>query len=75
MKKWYLAILGGAYIASSLLGVSIAYIIKGKFNFGVFLWSLIGSLILIIINVAMVFLKRYASHYYGSKNTKEYDSL
>lgn len=58
MQKWYLAILSAVYIVGSLLGVFIAYIIKGKFNYYVFLGSLAGALILIIINIVIVFLKK-----------------
>lgn len=58
MQKWYLALMGGAYIVGTLLGVSLAYIFKGNFNINVFLWSSIGALILLFINVAMVLLKK-----------------
>jgi len=57
-QKWYLALFGCLYIVSSILGVSLVYIIKGKFNFGVLLGAITGALILIIINIILVFLKK-----------------
>ncbi len=58
IQKWFLAFLGGVNIVGSILGVSIFYIINGEFNVGVILGSLTGALVLLLINAAVVFVKK-----------------
>jgi zinc transporter ZupT len=56
-KKWYLAFMAGSITVGAILGLTLMYIIKVKFNFSALLGTLTGALIIIIINVFIILLK------------------
>nr|WP_319489475.1 hypothetical protein [uncultured Caproiciproducens sp.] len=58
IRKWYLAMMGGCAMVGSILGLTLIYLIKGQFNFSVLLGALAGTVILVLINVAIVHLKK-----------------
>ncbi|MBE6905405.1 hypothetical protein [Marasmitruncus massiliensis] len=59
VRKWFLALLGGVNVVGSILGASLFYMMNGKFNVSVILGSLTGASALLIINVAIVFLRKH----------------
>ena len=59
IRKWVLALLGGVHVVGSILGASLFYMVNGKFNVSVILGSLTGASALLIINVAIVILKKH----------------